>query len=304
MKKKLFCTLCLLAALAHYPYQIAWAEAYGSGWYGETQFSVGREDNISRSYKKEDLVSDTVSSISIGGGHSQKIGISSQLIVSGYVTYSQHEDYSDLDSLATSLELRFIHQPKPGFDALWYDMSANATRLDYRDSDAREGYLFQLDASLNKRLSTRTTGHIGYRYSDLVFLGKSKEAEAAGEAFDTMTNELYLGADLEIARSVYLYVEYGYQQGGFVSSVSGSPDGSIVYEAESEDPVFESCVKSRCSPHYAYRSDGDIQRADLGLAFPLWKVNVDLSGRYYDAEGNGNTTYRDWFVQFAVIWNF
>jgi hypothetical protein len=304
MNKKLFCTLCLLAALAHYPFKTAWAEAYGSGWYGETQLSVGHEDNISRSYKQEDLVSDNISSFSIGAGHARKIGYGSQLILSGYLSVNYHDEYRDLDSLATSLQLQFIRQPNIGFSAMWYDISLSATRMDYRNSDPREGYLFEGDLSLNKRLSSRTTGHVGYRYADLVFLDKSNKEEAEAAAFDTATNELYLGADYELASRIFLYAQYGYRLGGFTSSVSGIPDGSIVYEAESADPAFESCINARCSHRYAYRSDGDIQSVDLGIAFPLWGVNFDLSGRYYDAEGSGDTTYRDWFVQLGAIWNF
>ena len=34
------------------------ADVYGSGWYREIQFSIEHEDNVSRSYKDEDLVSD------------------------------------------------------------------------------------------------------------------------------------------------------------------------------------------------------------------------------------------------------
>jgi hypothetical protein len=32
-------------------------------------------------------------------------------------------------------------------------------------------------------------------------------------------------------------------------------------------------------------------------------MSFDLSGRYYDAEGNGDTSYRNWYIQLGVVWN-
>ncbi|MDG1230979.1 MAG: hypothetical protein P8P91_01845, partial [Pseudomonadales bacterium] len=62
----------ILAALVP-PVSPAYAEPYGSGWYGEIQAVYEREDNISRTYKR-DKVDDNVAYLSIGGGYSRKYG--------------------------------------------------------------------------------------------------------------------------------------------------------------------------------------------------------------------------------------
>jgi len=304
MQKKLFYFLCQVVLVIQLGLQTAWAEAYGSGWYKEAQFSVAYVDNISRSYLKDDIVSDTISSINFGGGHSQKVGTSGQLVVSAYLMYSQHVDYTDLDRLATSLGFQYIYQPTAGFSFAWFDTSLSLTRLDYKDSDIREGYLIELDSSINRRLTNRTIGRFGYRYSNLEFLGKSNRQKTAGAAFDTMSNELYLGIEYELVPDIYLYAEYGYGKGDVTSSVSKPPGWDAQYDAMSKDWVFKSCVWSVCGPRYAYRSEADIQHFDSGMTFLLGGVNIDLSASYFDAESDGNISYRDWQVQLGAIWNF
>lgn len=295
---KILFTISLLTVSVQLPLN-ARADAYGSGWYGEMQFSVAREDNIARSPKKEDLQPDIISSISIGGGYSQKIGNASQMVVSAYLTYNRHEDFEDIDNLAASLGFRYIFQPTIGFNQLWYEVKFNATALEYKDSDIREGVLFDMDLSLNRRLTNRTSGHLGYRYSDLVFFDSKPKDETA---FDTASSEIYASADYQIASSVFLFAEYGFRHGGFTSTVSDSPSGAI-YEAESQDPVFDRCVGNRCPSWYSYRSIADVQHVDLGIAFPIKVLNVDLSGRYFEADGDVDT-YRNWMVQLGIVWNF
>jgi len=59
-----------LAALVS-PVSAAYSEPYGSGWYGKIQAVYERDDNISRTYKR-DKVNDNVAYIGIGGEYSRK----------------------------------------------------------------------------------------------------------------------------------------------------------------------------------------------------------------------------------------
>lgn len=105
--------ICLLVQL-HAP---ALAEPYGSGWYGELQASFSHEDNLSRSFLSSDEESDAIASVSIGGGHSQKVGNNAQLVFYGYVAFNRHDEFDDLDNIATTVGGTFTHQFNPGFDA-------------------------------------------------------------------------------------------------------------------------------------------------------------------------------------------
>lgn len=303
MKKRSFTIILSFLFLLATSTQLR-ADVYGSGWYREIQLSYEHEDNVSRSYKNEDQVSDAISAISFGAGHLRKLGLTGQWIVSGYVSYHDHEEYDDLDNLAITGGFSWIHQPSIGYNALWYGVRGNASILRYRNSEAREGVFFDLDLSINRRLGTRMVGHLGYRYTDVVFLGKEEDEKSRDAAFDTAGNEIYFGIDAEIAPFVFLFIEYGFRHGGITSTVSGSIDPDVDYQAETNDAVFNECNAGLCSFRYAYRVVSDMHKVNLGIAFPIRQLNFDLTASYYDAEGDGGRSYRDWTVKLGVVWNF
>ena len=268
---------------------------------------VLHENNVSRSYKDEDQVSDIISTLSFGGGYSNKIGAKSQLVLSGYITYNDHADFSALDHTAVSLGFSLTHQPGTGYGAIWIGLSTNVTQFKYDNSDAREGVFYDLDLNFNRRLSTKTVDRIGYRYLDMVHDKKSDTDRISHAAFDTRTQEAYLGIDREISPFVFVYAEYGYREGGLTSTVSGLVDLDVNYAAETQDPVYDECelIEPGCTHRYAYRVVGKVHKADLGIAFPMGSLNMDLSASYFDAKAEqGGRRYKDWTVRLGTVWNF
>ena len=294
---------CLLLLLGHFAAPFASADTYGSGWYGELQVTAGREDNVARSYKSVDVLGATVASVGLGTGYSQNIRENLRYVISGYVTYNHHDTFTDLSNIVTSLGASFTWQPTPGYDTAWYQGTFEVSRLDYHNSDAREGYLFIGSASINHRLGMRANGHIGYRYVDLVFLGKDDTGSRRDAAFDIARHELFLGADYQLANRLYLLADYRFQHGGFTSSVSGTT-ARIAYDAETVDPVFQTCNTLRCTPSYAFRSVANVHSVELGLALSLAGINYDLTGQYIDAHSKGGANYTDWLVKFGMVWTF
>ncbi len=286
---------------------VTWAEAYGSGWYGEVQAVVMHEDNISRSFKAEDQVSDQVTSLSVGGGYSTKLGLRSELILSGYTTYNAHAEFDDLDHLATSLGFHYTYQPGTGYNTFWMTLAANGTWLAYRNSDAREGAFFDLDLGINKRLSTTIVGRLGYRYLDHVFINKTDQQEIDDAAFDVAAHEGYVGLDLKIRRSVFVYGEYSFRHGGLTSSVSGLVPVDVYYVAETPDATYDACSVDSpgCDYRYAYRTVSNMHRASVGIAFPLGTASMDLNASFLEAQGDhGGPKYRDWTVRLGAVWHF
>lgn len=281
------------------------AEPYGSGWYKELQFGFGYENNISRSFYSPDEVSDEIATVSIGGGHSQKVRDNAQLVFYGYLAVNAHNEYDDLNNLALSFGSTYTIQPTPGYTSFWYHADVSATILRYDNSDAREGVLFNGDFSVNRRLGTRATGRLGYRYNDLVFLGKTSAEEVRDAAFDTATHEIYLGVDYQLTQNLFAYGEYAFKHGGIWSNNSFAA-GIIEYDAETIDPVFDECDPNdfRCQPRYAGRTDSDIHRLNAGVAFPIGPMNIDVSAVYCDAEGDNGVEYKDWLLNLGLIWNF
>ena len=285
--------------------QQASAEVYGSGWYRELQVVAGHEDNISRSFYSGDELSDQALTVSIGGGHSENVRGNARFVMFGYISATRQEEFTDLDRLATSAGILYTVQPNPGYGTVWYRSKASATLLHYRDSDEREGLLLHGDVSVNKRLTTSTIGRIGYRYNDLMFVGKSGSEEDNDAAFDTAVHEIYFGLDHQLSSRLSTYAEYAYRDGGVWSNASFKA-GLPQYDAETIDRVFDDCSPDdlRCVPRYAGRTTGQIHNLNLGVAFPFRAVNIDLSATYYYVDGDNDETYKNWLFNAGLIWNF
>ncbi|MEX0942747.1 MAG: hypothetical protein WD002_09395 [Pseudomonadales bacterium] len=292
----------LLLLLAHFLANNASAAPYGSGWYQEIQASIGYEDNVARSYRAVDDTDDVVSSVAAGIGYSSKVRENLQLVWSGYIAYNHHDEFDKLNNITTSLGLSLAYQPNTSFDSHWYESTIQVSRLDYKDNDAREGYLVTGDASINRRLGMMTTGRIGYRYTDLVF-DKTAAQKNRDAAFDVARHEIFIGIDRSLSDRLSAVAEYGYQHGGFTWSVSGSPN-PLFYEVASKDSAFSTCTSGGCDNWMAYRSVVDIHMIDVGLAYSLDLVNFDLSARYYRAGGSAGPNYSDWLIQIGALWNF
>ncbi len=286
----------------HLTPQSAVAEVYGSGWYREVQLAIGQEDNLARSYKAIDSFDDVITTGSLGIGFSKKLGDNMQYVAGGYVSYSQYDEFDDLSNTAISLNGTLIWQPEASYRKPWYRVAGEITRLDYKDSIAREGYLATLSFSANRRLGMRTIGRMGYRYLDFIFDVDDVLANKYA-AFDVARHEFFAGMDYHLAGDTWLTIDYSYQHGGFTSSSSISP-GEIEYDAETEDPAFESCSVIRCVPFYAYRTIADVHSVDAAITFVAFGVDMDLSVRYLDARPENDLSYDNWFAQIGAIWTF
>ncbi|MBT7173136.1 MAG: hypothetical protein HN900_00475 [Gammaproteobacteria bacterium] len=292
-----------LAALVS-PVSPAYAEPYGSGWYGEIQAVYERDDNISRTYKR-DKVSDNVAYISIGGGYSRKHGDRAQLILSAYLAQSKHDEYDALDSMALSLGADYTFQLNTDYNVSWYKIKLQATHFKFKDSDPREGVQLEADLSFNKRLTLAATGRIGYRIKDYVFVGKSGAEEANDAAFDTSSQEIYLGADYQFRTQATFFAEYVFRHGDILSTVAGLvPWWRRNYDARTPDRAFEKPCTAPCVASYAYRTRGNTNLVTLGFGFPFRKVNIDVTASHYKSKGDNSETYKDTFYKVGLLWNF
>lgn len=293
----------LVLLLSHLPAQFATADTYGSGWYGELELSVGQEENVAHSYKSADVTGDRTVALTLGAGYGSNLGDAVRYVVSGYASWNRHDEFDELDSLALSLGTSLTYQPRGGFKSPWYTATAEITRLEHADSEARDGYLLGGTLAVNRRFGMKSVGRIGYRYQDFEFLSKSDADSTRDAAFDVARHEIFLGADVNLAPRTYLLLEYAFQRGDFTTSVSGWYPG-LAYDAWTWDPVFQSCSQDGCTGYYAYRSEADVHVADVGIAFSTGRVDYDLSVRFVHANSDAGVSYDDRIAQAGLIWSF
>jgi opacity protein-like surface antigen len=286
-----------LLALATGPVQAA---GYGTGWYGEVQASLGFEDNIARTYLNDEQ-SDRISSLSFGGGYAANVG-NGQLVLSGYFLSNRYRDTDALNNLGISLGAEYTFQPQLSYNAPWYSIRANVLDRNYADSRPREGLLVTAEISAHKRLSTELTGHLGYRYSDIAFNGKSAAEKNNDDAFDINANEVFIGIDYELRGGATIFSEYAYRQGDVLSTVSGGRRFDREYSADTEDRAFNPLCVGGCS--YAYRQEGDTRLFNIGISYPYGGFNFDLTAHYFDASGDNGRDYEDWLVKVGWLWVF
>jgi opacity protein-like surface antigen len=294
---------CVLFLLGHLVAPVASADTYGSGWYRELQVAVAVEDNVSRSFNPADQFRDTATSLGAGLGYSQNVGEHLRYVLSGYLTLRRQDEFRGLNHIAAALGTEITWQPNSGLEHPWYVSTVDLTHLNYSGSRAREGTLLNAAVSVNRRFGMRTTARLGYRYLDLLFLGKSAIEKQEDAAFDVARHELFVSADYQLAEHIHLVGGYAFQRGDLTSSVSKGSTG-VSYDFYTLDPVFQSCSTRPCWPFHAYRPRADVDTWDLGLAFTVAGIDYDLSGRYIAARGDSGKEYPNWIAQFGFIWTF
>ncbi|MBD3646776.1 MAG: hypothetical protein HUJ31_04835 [Pseudomonadales bacterium] len=276
----------------------AWA-AYQSGFYGEVQAALTHRDNVSQSLDSTNAQSDNLSTLTLGGGYRNKIGDSNQLIAAAYVSFNRYNEFDGLDNTAASLGLYWTTQPTPGYDKPWYVVSTRLIRLDYEDSDIREGNLWTIGASANKRLTDTVTGHLGFQH-----VRRLPQDDDAGIAFDTRSNEIYIGLDFQLTRKLSLKGEYSRLHGDVTYSESQTTAPYAYAGSTSRDPALDRCGPSGCTSWYSWRQSAKTNKWQSGIEYQFGAVSVDLTAEYYDSDLDGNGTYNDWLVQTGVVWTF
>jgi len=296
MKSRTFATPLLFLSVC-FPFGDAAATPYTSGWYKELQLSIAHESNVSHSWRSADALSDQAVSLSLGGGYAPTPHRNSRLVFRGYLTWTRHNEFNATDSLAPSIGVSWTAQPSAGFSNVWYNMTTDLTRFIYRDNDVREGTLFAVEAGANKRITSRSIGHLGVRHDRYL-----PDDAIEGAAWDTLNDEIYLGVDIELTRKIWLFGEYAYRRGDFTYRMAGVPGMGARYRGKSRDTAFDRCPG--CIPWYAYRQHADSHKLQAGLVFAFDKVSLDLSGRYYDARSEHRQKYDNWMLQLGLVKRF
>lgn len=282
--------------------QYAGAEAYGSGWYGEVQLSLGHEDNVPRAYADADMREDVISTASLGAGYVNKLGRRLHYEGGGYVSYSHHRETGDLSSTAISLENTLIWQPGSSWQGPWFHLTGDFTRIRFENSSARDGNALNVALGVNRRLGMRATARAGFRYLDYSPDG-GIDPLTNKAVFDIERREWFAGADIMLGQGIHLTVDVSRANGDLAAS-STTPSRKDNYAATVRDPALDHCTDGSCPSFYVYRFPADIAQIEAGILFNVFSVDLEFSATRLKAKGKDGLTYRDHILRVGVIRTF
>ncbi|MFT7685753.1 MAG: hypothetical protein ACI9FB_001098 [Candidatus Azotimanducaceae bacterium] len=266
------------------------------GFSRKLDFNITNDSNISKAWRSTDKLDDTLTSMSIGGAYSNPEGDSGLLIVNAYIGYQDHKILDDLDLFMVSFGGQYFFQFDSGYLAPTYQVGLDLRSLHYADSDARNGEIATFTLGVSKRLTSSTLTSVSYQHS---------RRNAESNTYETDNDFLNLGFEYRFTPKSTFYADVLLSYGDHLSSAVGANSifsAKIGADAFIVDSVYG--CSNQCE-YSTYRFKGDGLSTTIGLVFSLAQnLNLDLSARLYDWEGDTGIGSNDWSANLGIVWQF
>ena len=257
--------------------------------------AVLHESNIGRAEYEQDEQEDTALRLGASISRSMRLTDNSGLVARAGIQLSEQAHYDDLSLATAQGGIRYRIQPFPGFTMPWLDIALGAERLEYRDSDIRDGWIGNLAVGAGKYFTDRLRMTAGW-------IGERRYAEDS-RVFDLRNHGWQLGLDFKLTARGTLYAKAGRMYGDQVStapqsSLSPSP---LQYKAQTADEALSEHGRNRT----AYRFDAVTNSIEIGYNHALMgNLAFDISARYFDADAKGGHTYEGYSAQAGLLYQF
>ncbi|MBI2969698.1 MAG: hypothetical protein HYY36_03055 [Gammaproteobacteria bacterium] len=289
--------ICFLGLVLLAAGSVSAEDYYGSGWSGEAEFALYYDDNVSRTGAAPGREEDFITQLGVGATYLQKLSRRAELAVGARVAWERFDEFGDLDNVELAAQGYLVFQPVPGFTQPWVEASARLSRLQFNDSDIRDGNLLQFGAHVGKRLRENVQVTGGYTYT---------RRYGEGEVFDLDDHSLELDVDWDASRRLSAYGSYAYHVGEVVSTAPPGLRIASAAEALSPDDVFETGIGPGCSNRRcAYRLDADSHVVIAGLEYALSeRLSLDLSARWFHVDWGDNASYEGRLYRLSLYLQF
>jgi hypothetical protein len=234
-----------------------------AGWLGGAGLELRADDNVTRAQLAQDIKSDSAVVLSATADSAYRPTGNSSLSLALALSGSAYQHYQGLDNLNAELELAYRWKFGLGPYVPELHLSAAAVRLEYRDG-ARDGWLYEGEIGLAKRLSDRAGIRIAYqmeqRKSDNVAPRlDGLPPEITANVFDLTSRKLSLGADYSLSPDYVLAATYSLRDGDIVSTTLRNFPIFLASSAIATDSVFG-------PDRYAYTMQARTRGLSLGLS--------------------------------------
>ena len=253
------------------------------------------ESNIGRAEYGQDEQEDTALQLGASVSRSMRLTDSSGLVARAGIQLSEQGHYDDLSLASAQGGVRYRIQPLPGFTMPWLDIALGAERLEYRDSDIRDGWIGNLYIGAGKYFTDRLRMTAGWS-------GERRNAEDS-KVFDLRNHGWQLGLDFKLTGQGTIYAKASRRYGDQVSSApqSSLSPSPLQYEEQTADTALSEHGKNRT----AYRFDAVTNSIEIGYNHAVrGSLALDISARYFDADAEGSHTYEGYSARAGLLYQF
>lgn len=269
--------------------------AYADATHIGAEAALLHESNIGRSEYSQDTQEDTALQLGANISRSMRLTEKSGLVVRAGIQLAEQAHYDDLNLISANGGVRYRIQPVPGFTMPWLDIALGAERLEYRDSDIRDGWIANLNIGAGKYFTDKLRMTAGW-------MGERRYAEDS-RVFDLRNHGWQIGLDFKLTPQGSLYAKVARI---FGDQVSSSPQSSLSpsplqYEAQIPDSALAEHGKTR----NAYRFDAVTNSIEIGYNHAIkGDLALDISARYFDADARGGHTYEGYSARAGLLYQF
>lgn len=276
---------CGLASIAHADTTYVAAEA-----------TVNHESNLGHAEHQSDIQDDSSFTVGANVGHGILLSPNSGLSLSANARLTEQAQYDDLSRIEIGVRARYRIQPVSGFTAPWIDLTFGVDRLEYRDSEIRDGWLGDFAITVGKHFTDQLQAYGGWS-------AQRRYAEE-GDVFDLRNQKLSLSAEYKPADKLTLYASAAHIFGDQVSTASVPPIGKPLLgdaKAIADDTALEDHGESR----KAYRIDASTNTFELGLNYALrGDAALDVSVLQFDSNADGGHGYDGFIARAGLLYQF
>jgi hypothetical protein len=284
----------------------AWTAPVAHGavdWFMD--FGARYEDNIGLASEKDDKVDDLTAHIGGGLGY---MFVQTATMESGFTFSAYHNEVNkitDISHYGVEADLNYRGQASPDLTAIWWELKAHGRTLKHRDSEIRDGYMYDLGATIGRRFNERFGLSGGYRYEERVSTNDNPKGQMsawnADKVFDLKKHVGFIHGDLSMGADTDLWLEFTYKDGD--EATSGEWGTWLGWNIDwAWDPAF--------GPEYqVWKIDAKQYIFDVGVNHQVNDMlNFETAFSYMDAKGDagvfGDSDYKNWALTFNVSLSF
>lgn len=255
------------------------------------------DSNVGRSQQSKDIDDDFGIEAGLTAAHSLRLNDKSGLVFRAGAQVAEQFHHTDLSQLTLDGSVRYRIQPVVGFTNPWIELMLEGARLQYRDSDIRDSWVWTTGATVGKYFTDRIRLTAGWNYE----LRRADD----GQVFDWHHNTFALTADYRFTQKGTLYGSAARVYGDQVSTVS-FPGSATLYEnvskADDRDKALEDNANN---PKRAYRLAAITNVFEIGVNYAVkGDLALDLGVQRYNSSADGGHSYNGTIARAGLLYRF